>query len=147
MKEVSDWLEPFRRLWEDRFQQLDTLLDQLKKDMPWQLNLSKTSKIQPLPWTASSMQTFRWFGGGCWDLGRWSYTEDSDTTGHNSCNTRNFSISGKLCRFARLHPWNECSTLDGVEKHRLEKHPEKLAKAAEVCMARWSLQEKHARIS
>lgn len=34
MKEVSDWLEPFRRLWEDRFQQLDTLLDQLKKDMP-----------------------------------------------------------------------------------------------------------------
>ena len=26
MKEAADWLEPFRRLWEDRFDQLDDLL-------------------------------------------------------------------------------------------------------------------------
>ena len=26
MKEVADWLEPFRQLWEDRFNQLDSLL-------------------------------------------------------------------------------------------------------------------------
>lgn len=30
MKEVADWLEPFRQLWEDRFNRLDTVLDQLK---------------------------------------------------------------------------------------------------------------------
>ena len=31
MKEVADWLEPFRQLWESRFNQLDTLLATLKK--------------------------------------------------------------------------------------------------------------------
>ena len=30
MKEVADWVEPFRKLWETRFSQLDNLLDQLK---------------------------------------------------------------------------------------------------------------------
>lgn len=32
MKEIADWLEPFRRLWEDRFNQLDEVLNQLKKN-------------------------------------------------------------------------------------------------------------------
>ncbi|CCH55064.1 transcriptional regulator, ArsR family [Fibrisoma limi BUZ 3] len=32
MKEVADWLEPFRQLWEDRFNQLDSVLDQLKSN-------------------------------------------------------------------------------------------------------------------
>ena len=31
MKEVADWLEPFRQLWESRFNQLDILLATLKK--------------------------------------------------------------------------------------------------------------------
>lgn len=31
MKEIDAWLEPFRKLWEGRFGQLDTLLDKLKK--------------------------------------------------------------------------------------------------------------------
>lgn len=30
MKEVDNWLEQFRRLWEDRFDQLDQVLDNLK---------------------------------------------------------------------------------------------------------------------
>jgi DNA-binding transcriptional ArsR family regulator len=30
MKEVADWLEPFRQLWESRFNQLDNLLKNLK---------------------------------------------------------------------------------------------------------------------
>ncbi|HXC04128.1 MAG TPA: metalloregulator ArsR/SmtB family transcription factor [Bacteroidia bacterium] len=30
MKEVADWLEPFRQMWEERFDQLDKVLDQLK---------------------------------------------------------------------------------------------------------------------
>ncbi len=30
MKEVADWLEPFRQLWENRFNQLDTVLKTLK---------------------------------------------------------------------------------------------------------------------
>lgn len=30
MKEVSDWLEPFRQLWESRYNNLDNLLAQLK---------------------------------------------------------------------------------------------------------------------
>ncbi|GAB4421789.1 MAG: metalloregulator ArsR/SmtB family transcription factor [Bacteroidia bacterium] len=29
MKAVADWLDPFRRLWEERFAQLDQLLDHL----------------------------------------------------------------------------------------------------------------------
>lgn len=32
LNEVDQWLEPFRKLWTDRFDQLDTLLDHLKKD-------------------------------------------------------------------------------------------------------------------
>lgn len=32
MKEVADWLEPFRQLWENRFNQLDELLQHLNKD-------------------------------------------------------------------------------------------------------------------
>lgn len=31
MKEVADWLEPFRKLWNDRFNQLDDVLKQLKQ--------------------------------------------------------------------------------------------------------------------
>ncbi|MEO5978828.1 MAG: metalloregulator ArsR/SmtB family transcription factor [Chryseolinea sp.] len=31
MKEVGDWLEPFRNLWEDKFNRLDTVLEKLKK--------------------------------------------------------------------------------------------------------------------
>jgi hypothetical protein len=30
MKEIADWLEPFRQLWESRFTQLDTVLNNLK---------------------------------------------------------------------------------------------------------------------
>lgn len=31
MKEVSDWLTPFSKMWEDRFSQLDDLLNNLKE--------------------------------------------------------------------------------------------------------------------
>lgn len=30
MKEVADWLEPFRQLWENRFNQLDNVLKKIK---------------------------------------------------------------------------------------------------------------------
>ncbi len=30
MREVSDWLAPFQKMWEDRFSQLDTLLSNTK---------------------------------------------------------------------------------------------------------------------
>jgi len=30
MKEIDQWLEQFRKIWEDRFDQLDQLLEQLK---------------------------------------------------------------------------------------------------------------------
>lgn len=30
IKEVDSWLEPFRKLWEDRFDQLDQLLNKIK---------------------------------------------------------------------------------------------------------------------
>lgn len=30
LSEVSDWMEPFRELWEGRFKRLDNLLDELK---------------------------------------------------------------------------------------------------------------------
>src|ERR1700712_3967169 len=30
MKEVADWVAPFRQLWEDRFDNLDKILEQLK---------------------------------------------------------------------------------------------------------------------
>lgn len=30
MTEIADWLEPFRKLWESRFKQLDNLLIELK---------------------------------------------------------------------------------------------------------------------
>ena len=32
MKEVNDWLQPFRQMWEDRFDRIDTLLEQMKKN-------------------------------------------------------------------------------------------------------------------
>lgn len=32
IQEVDNWLQPIRALWETRFDQLDTLLDQLKKN-------------------------------------------------------------------------------------------------------------------
>lgn len=32
MKEIADWLDPFRQMWEERFDNLDKLLDQLKTD-------------------------------------------------------------------------------------------------------------------
>lgn len=31
MKEVADWLEPFRKIWESRFDKLDKVLHQLKQ--------------------------------------------------------------------------------------------------------------------
>jgi DNA-binding transcriptional ArsR family regulator len=30
MKEIADWIDPFRRLWEERFDRLDNLLSNLK---------------------------------------------------------------------------------------------------------------------
>ncbi|MBL0233982.1 MAG: winged helix-turn-helix transcriptional regulator [Chitinophagaceae bacterium] len=30
MKEISDWLDPFRQLWENRFNNLDDLLNKIK---------------------------------------------------------------------------------------------------------------------
>ncbi|UAY53294.1 ArsR/SmtB family transcription factor [Ferruginibacter albus] len=30
MKEIADWLEPFQRLWEERFNKLDNVLKQIK---------------------------------------------------------------------------------------------------------------------
>jgi DNA-binding transcriptional ArsR family regulator len=32
MKEVDKWLEPFRQLWDDRFDRLDKVLNKLKKE-------------------------------------------------------------------------------------------------------------------
>lgn len=34
LKEVDQWLEPFRRSWDDRFSQLDTVLKNLKNKKP-----------------------------------------------------------------------------------------------------------------
>ncbi|MBS1635796.1 MAG: winged helix-turn-helix transcriptional regulator [Bacteroidetes bacterium] len=31
MKEVNDWLQPFRQMWEDRFDRIDKILGQMKK--------------------------------------------------------------------------------------------------------------------
>ncbi|MFI5154432.1 MAG: metalloregulator ArsR/SmtB family transcription factor [Chitinophagales bacterium] len=31
LKMVDDWLDPFRKLWTDRFNQLDTVLNKMKK--------------------------------------------------------------------------------------------------------------------
>lgn len=31
MKEIADWLVPFQKMWEDRYDRLDTVLDKLKK--------------------------------------------------------------------------------------------------------------------
>jgi DNA-binding transcriptional ArsR family regulator len=30
MKEIDNWIEPFRKMWDDRFNQLDDLLNELK---------------------------------------------------------------------------------------------------------------------
>lgn len=32
LKAVADWIEPFKQMWEDRFDQLDEVLNKLKKD-------------------------------------------------------------------------------------------------------------------
>lgn len=32
MSEVSDWLEPFRKLWEERFRRLDAVLETMKAE-------------------------------------------------------------------------------------------------------------------
>jgi len=32
MKEIDNWLNQFRKIWEDRFNQLDNVLEQLKTD-------------------------------------------------------------------------------------------------------------------
>ncbi len=32
MSEVADWLEPFRKLWENRYSQLDSLLEKMKAE-------------------------------------------------------------------------------------------------------------------
>lgn len=34
MKEVSDWLDPFRKLWDERFAKLDNVLNHLKNNQP-----------------------------------------------------------------------------------------------------------------
>lgn len=34
LAEVADWIEPFRQLWEARFDRMDTLLEKLKKQQP-----------------------------------------------------------------------------------------------------------------
>ena len=34
MKEVDQWLEQFRKIWEDRFNSLDNLLSKMKKNKP-----------------------------------------------------------------------------------------------------------------
>jgi DNA-binding transcriptional ArsR family regulator len=31
LAEVADWIDPFRRLWEDKFHRLDNILNKLKK--------------------------------------------------------------------------------------------------------------------
>lgn len=38
LNEVTDWIEPFRKLWADRFDALDNILDELKRNKK---NLSK----------------------------------------------------------------------------------------------------------
>ena len=32
MREIADWLLPFKQLWESRFKKLDNILDQMKSD-------------------------------------------------------------------------------------------------------------------
>ncbi|MCB9222551.1 MAG: winged helix-turn-helix transcriptional regulator [Crocinitomicaceae bacterium] len=32
LNEVAEWIAPFKKLWEERFNQLDQLLEELKKD-------------------------------------------------------------------------------------------------------------------
>lgn len=32
MKEIADWLAPFTKIWDDRFDRLDNVLNNLKKD-------------------------------------------------------------------------------------------------------------------
>lgn len=32
MKEVNDWLQPFRKTWEERFSKIDDMLEQMKKN-------------------------------------------------------------------------------------------------------------------
>ncbi len=32
MKEIADFVEPFRKMWDDRFNKLETVLKNLKKD-------------------------------------------------------------------------------------------------------------------
>ncbi|MFN8165524.1 MAG: metalloregulator ArsR/SmtB family transcription factor [Bacteroidia bacterium] len=32
MKEVNDWIQPFRAMWEDRFDRMDKVLEQMKKN-------------------------------------------------------------------------------------------------------------------
>ncbi len=34
MKEIDNWLEQFRRIWEDRFNQLDTIFSNIKQNKP-----------------------------------------------------------------------------------------------------------------
>jgi hypothetical protein len=34
LAEVADWLEPFRQMWDDRFNRLDQVLTQMKKKEP-----------------------------------------------------------------------------------------------------------------
>jgi DNA-binding transcriptional ArsR family regulator len=32
LAEVADWIEPFRKMWDDRFERLDDIIDNLKKE-------------------------------------------------------------------------------------------------------------------
>lgn len=49
LNEVADWIEPFRKMWESRFEKLDHLLEELKTlpaaaDLHRQVNKSKNPK-------------------------------------------------------------------------------------------------------
>lgn len=43
LNEVADWIEPFRKMWESRFEKLDHLLEELKT-LPRQARKSKNPK-------------------------------------------------------------------------------------------------------
>ncbi len=45
LNEVADWIEPFRKLWEERFDKLDDLLKRLKTNSPLENQISKSNKL------------------------------------------------------------------------------------------------------
>lgn len=44
LNEVADWIEPFRKLWEERFDKLDDLLKRLKTSSPGDHRFSVSKK-------------------------------------------------------------------------------------------------------